>query len=320
MSEELVFHLPDILRNWPWPRRINPFYEECKKESEEWCEAFKAFSPKAQAAFNLCNFNLLASLAYPVLNKEGCRIACDMMNLFFVIDEHSDVAHNGSPRPEGEWIGGEVTRSFWLNVIRTATPNIQKRFIDTFQLYTDSVVQQAIDRDVQYIRDIDSYMAVRRDASGVKSSLTIIAVHLNLPDEVMEHPVIKQFTTLCVDMVMIANDLFSYNVEQSYGHGGHNFITAVMHQLDLDLHAALQWVSDFYDDLIAKFLGLWNSIPVYGGPLDFEVRTYTEGLGNWVRANAQWSFETKRYFGMQGMVILKTRKVVLLPQQPGIGL
>ncbi|KAL4245637.1 Isoprenoid synthase domain superfamily protein [Abortiporus biennis] len=125
MSEELFFHLPDTLRNWPWHRCINPFYEECKKESEEWCEAF---SPKAQKAFNLCNFNLLASLGYPLLNKDGCRIACDLMNLFFVIDEHSDVADNDTVRcqmdcvmdalrnphklrPEGEWIGGEITRS-----------------------------------------------------------------------------------------------------------------------------------------------------------------------------------------------------------------
>ncbi len=56
MSNEVVFHLPDPLRNWPWPRRINPFYEECKTESQEWCESFKAFSPKAQKAFNLGNF------------------------------------------------------------------------------------------------------------------------------------------------------------------------------------------------------------------------------------------------------------------------
>ncbi len=52
MSTELVFHLPDTLRNWPWPRRINPFYEVCKKESQGWCEAFVAFSPNAQTSFN----------------------------------------------------------------------------------------------------------------------------------------------------------------------------------------------------------------------------------------------------------------------------
>lgn len=156
------FRLPDTLRNWPWPRKINPHYAQCKEESSAWCESFQAFSPKAQQAFNRCDFSttkfppnsqhlftfqclgLLASLAYPYLNKgdwtgpllddmllihhqDGCRIGCDLMNLFFIIDEHSDVENiNGArlqadiimdalrnpdiPRPSGEWIGGEVAR------------------------------------------------------------------------------------------------------------------------------------------------------------------------------------------------------------------
>ena len=49
--------IPDTLRFWPWPRHINPHYSTCKKESSEWCESFKAFSPSAQKAFNKCDFS-----------------------------------------------------------------------------------------------------------------------------------------------------------------------------------------------------------------------------------------------------------------------
>jgi hypothetical protein len=83
-------------------------------------------------------------LAYPLLDKgqkcnprenivadrlfpDGCRIGCDLMNLFFVIDEHTDVAdietarsqadiimdairNPHTPRPEGEWIGGKLAQ------------------------------------------------------------------------------------------------------------------------------------------------------------------------------------------------------------------
>jgi Delta6-protoilludene synthase len=55
------------------------------------------------------------------------RTGCDLMNMFFVYDEYSDVAHEDevqvmadiimdalrnphTPRPKGEWVGGEVTR------------------------------------------------------------------------------------------------------------------------------------------------------------------------------------------------------------------
>lgn len=63
------------------------------------------------------------------LEIDALRVACDLMNLYFVIDEHTDVddgkvtekkinivkdaLRNPSiPRPEGEWIGGEITRQF----------------------------------------------------------------------------------------------------------------------------------------------------------------------------------------------------------------
>lgn len=55
------------------------------------------------------------------------RTGCDLMNLFFVIDEHSDLSsvadaetqaqiimnalmNPEKPRPHGEWVGGEVAR------------------------------------------------------------------------------------------------------------------------------------------------------------------------------------------------------------------
>ena len=55
------------------------------------------------------------------------RTGCDLINVLFVFDEYSDVAHEDEvqimanigmdalrnphkPRPRGEWVGGEVTR------------------------------------------------------------------------------------------------------------------------------------------------------------------------------------------------------------------
>jgi hypothetical protein len=77
----------------------------------------------------------------------------------------------------------------------------------------DSVVQQAIDRTNNRIRDIDSYFEVRRDTVGAKSSFAICELYMNLPDTVMDHPVIMKLTELCIDMIIIGNDLCSYKVE-----------------------------------------------------------------------------------------------------------
>ncbi|KAJ7835226.1 terpenoid synthase [Mycena leptocephala] len=315
--EPAQFCIPDTLRNWPWPRQLNPHYQVCKEESSAWCESFHAFSPKAQKAFNRCDFNLLASLAYLSLTKvgaclHGCRVGCDLMNLFFVVDEYSDVADTAGariqadiimdglknphiPRPQGEWIGGEH--------------------------YLDSVVQQAQDRTEQYIRGIDEYFEVRRNTIGAKPSFCINAIEMNIPHEVMTNQHIVTITAACIDMLIIGNDLCSYNVEQARGDDGHNLVTIVMHALNLDLHAALEWISDLHDKLAENFLATYDQVPDY---IDFElnrqVAEYLDGLGNWVwfamndRTSCSSGFKSERYFGKKGAEVQATRTVELLPK------
>ena len=53
--------LPNVLARWPWPRRINPKYAVLKQEADTWITSFRAFSPKAQDAFNRCDFSMCLS-------------------------------------------------------------------------------------------------------------------------------------------------------------------------------------------------------------------------------------------------------------------
>lgn len=43
---------------------------------------------------------------------------------------------------------------------------------------------------------------------------------------------------------------------------------------------------------------------------------YARGLGNWVTANYEWSFESHRFFGEQNNEVLKHQIVELLPKYP----
>jgi len=50
------YHIPNTLESWKWPCRINPHYLEVNAASAAWLRSFEAFSPKAQDAFDRCNF------------------------------------------------------------------------------------------------------------------------------------------------------------------------------------------------------------------------------------------------------------------------
>jgi len=64
-----------------------------------------------------------------------------------------------------------------------------------------------------HIRSVEDYFAVRRKTVGAKPSFAICELYLNIPDDVMKHPVIMKLSELSDDMMILGNDLYSYNVE-----------------------------------------------------------------------------------------------------------
>ncbi|KAI0062689.1 terpenoid synthase [Artomyces pyxidatus] len=326
------FYIPDCLENWNWPRALNPHYAEIKAESAAWARSFGAFSPKAQEAYDRCDFNLLACLAYPRLDKVHIRTACDLMNVCFVFDEYSDVSpveevqrqadiimdalrNPHTPRPAGEWIGGEITRQFWELAIKTASPQSQKRFIQTSEAYTRAVIQEAADRVRHHVRGIQEYFEVRRETIGAMPSFAILELDMDLPDEAVEHPVIQELSSLAVDMILLGNDIASYNLEQARGDDIHNIVTIVMHHEKTDIEGAMCWVARYHKALEARFMELYDQVPKFGGLIDSQLAIYVDGLGNWVRANDQWAFESERYFGKKAPEIQKTRWVTLMRRE-----
>ncbi|KAH0584468.1 hypothetical protein H2248_010004 [Termitomyces sp. 'cryptogamus'] len=257
------------------------------------------------------------------------------MSLFSVFDHYTDVAtphevqqmadmvmdairNPDKARPANECVVGEVARQFWKLSMRYASEGASRRFIESIDEYTASVVQEAEDRAQSYIRSIDEYFHVRRKTVGVKPSLALFQFGLNLPDDVLEDPIIERLTNACIDMIILDNDLYSYNVEQARGDAGHNIITIVMHQKKIGLSEAVNWIGDHHSKLGQQFLNDLKHVPHFDKMIELDVKHYLDGLGNWVRANECWSFESHRYFGMSGREVQQSRKVVLLPRSAQI--
>ncbi|KAF5365843.1 hypothetical protein D9757_012802 [Collybiopsis confluens] len=325
--------IPGTLATWKWPRwHCNPHYAECRAESQAWFESFKAFSPKAQDAWNRCNFSLLAALSFPYQDKERLRASCDLMCLFFVIDEYTDLVDEiearklvdcvmdalrnpDKPRPEGEWVGGEVARQYWQRVLKFATPRGQERFIEIYDEFVSAVVEQANDREHSTIHDVDSFLEVRRNTIGAKPSFAVLELDMSLPDEVVHHPVIVKLRLLATDMLCLGNDIVSYNLEQAQGNDKHNVIKILMEQYGMNVQEAMDSLDEWHKDLERQWNENWAKIPKFGGPIDKDVAHYLDGVATWVRANDTWGFEGERYFGKQGLKVEKTRKINLLPKE-----
>ncbi|RPD81425.1 terpenoid synthase [Lentinus tigrinus ALCF2SS1-7] len=317
------------MADWPWPRKINPYYEEVTAESNAWFKTFKAFTPQSQYAYDKCDFGRLASLSYP----DALRIGVDLMNLVFIIDEYTDVEpapvvremievvidalrNPDKPRPEGEIILGEITRQFWARGRAIATLEPAKHFVEAFTDYVNSVVVQAEDRDNDTIRTIDSYLETRRENIGTRPAHLPAELHLSIPDEAFYHPIIKELEFLCADLVLLDNDIASYNKEQATGDDRHNILTIAMHQFNMSLDSAINWVANHHKEVEMRFLDALERVPSWGPAVDKQVAVYIDQLGTWPRSNYCWAFESGRYFGSKGREYQKTRLVPMLPKQP----
>ncbi|KAG6876666.1 hypothetical protein C0993_001380 [Termitomyces sp. T159_Od127] len=251
------------------------------------------------------------------------------MNWLTFFDESTDIAtpeqaqklaaismdamrNPGKARPVGECVIGEAARQFWDLSSQCATLSARRRFIQEMDKFTASVVQQAQDRAQNYIRNIDDYLLLRRDTIGAKPSFVLLEFKLNLPDEVFEDLVIQRLVNICVDMIILSNDMYSFNVEQAR-RDDHNIVTTLMHHENLDLEEAMKWIRDYASKLVQNFMDALNYVPYFGEEIQGDVKRYLDGLGNWVRANDSWSLECRRYFATGGMEIQQSRKAVLLP-------
>jgi len=88
-----------------------------------------------------------------------------------------------------------------------SSPGFQKRFVHSMDLFFKAVTIQARDRAADAIPDLEDYVAVRRDTSGCKPCWALIeyANGLDLPDEVMEHPIIQSLDEAVNDLVSWSN-------------------------------------------------------------------------------------------------------------------
>ena len=87
-----------------------------------------------------------------------------------------------------------------------------------------------------------------------------------------------------------------------------------MRENNTDLDGAMRWVAEYHAKMEESFMEAKASFPRWGEDTDKQVAQYVDGLGNWVRANDSWSFESARYFGEQGLKIQASRLVTLLPK------
>jgi Delta6-protoilludene synthase len=157
-----------------------------------------------------------------------CQPACVATQVSKIVRHAID--NPGEERPEGELFIGQITKEcvvfessdimdpsrvtsnllsvagrFWQSALKIATPNLTKRFKETFATYLDYVIGEAKMRDTSTFVTVDEFLIHRRECVASLPTLAIPAINLNIPPEAFENPVVKEIENYAADLLFIDN-------------------------------------------------------------------------------------------------------------------
>ncbi|KAJ4478458.1 terpenoid synthase [Lentinula aciculospora] len=336
------FILPDLISHCDFPLVYHSNGDAVAAQSVRWLDTN---CPDLQKKHRNDLYGLqageLTAFCYNTASDERLRVVSDFMNYLFHLDNISDgmmsrdtealsdavmnaLWFNEFYRPTGttkidcvqpkdESNAGKLARDFWGRCIRDAGPGCQARFKENLGLFFEAINIQAIARDAGVIPDLESYIGVRRDTSGCKPCWALIeyALGIDLPDFVVEDPIIITLNQSTNDLVAWSNDIFSYNVEQSRG-DTHNIIVILMNYHGRNLQGAIDYVGDLCRQAIDDFSANRLKIPSWGAEVDDMVQRYVICLQHWIVGSLHWSFQTTRYFGSKGQEVKQSGYVKLI--------
>ncbi|KAJ8461861.1 hypothetical protein ONZ51_g11271 [Trametes cubensis] len=328
--------IPDLLAHWPWPRAINPMYGEVSKEANYWFRSFKLFTPESQHAIDRGDSARIAAMAVPHGSREHLRSCMDYMHVLFTIDEYTDKQPPPTVRAlvdsciammhHHDWYDHgrcptafeEFFAQFWQGAMRIATPQSAKQLTSTITEYLNGTYLEAegmaSDEELRY----DRYLQIRLGSIGVRGFYAFCGLPLSIPDEVFEDPLFVELQYCGSELMLIDNDIISYNRERATSIARFNAITVIMDQLSITYADAVEWLMGRNAQLEKRYMELHE---------DFLSRSYDSSvvredvlelldlMGNLRAANYHWSFEGGRYFGHRGEETRKTHRCPLAPVQ-----
>ncbi|XP_006456413.1 hypothetical protein AGABI2DRAFT_195544 [Agaricus bisporus var. bisporus H97] len=337
-NQPIDFLLPDFLAQWPYERRLHPDYGTVDVESAVWVNEHQFFVAKAQKSFDASRFGLLGCLIFPLNTKDFCRTGCDLANVYFVIDEFTDVAEPQAAaqvcdgvmdvlrnpykeRNPGDKLG-IFMQEFWQRALNLTDPGAAcvKHFIDGFDLYMKSMIQESEDRESKRVRPIDDYLQLRRETFGAQATIALLGFGLEIPEDVLSHPVMESMLLAAMDLLCITNDMHSYSIELARGIAFHNIVSSIILEHGLSVPAAMSWLEDFGKSRVKVFLDGVEKLPSWGPEIDGRVREYIDSVGYLVRGADAWSYESERYWGNKGQEVQRTRVVTIVPKDSQQGL
>jgi hypothetical protein len=300
----------------PFPSRLNTHVETAQQHIVEWVQRFELVTgDTALKRFKAAKFAWLAARAYPTAPLEELLVVADWNVWLFIHDDQCDEAGIGrqpaqlaqlyerlcgilcdEPPLAMDTALAHGLYDLWQRMHQISSAEWRKRFFCSVDNYFESCVWEAENRAVRRVPDIATYIRMRPFAGALNTDVELIepCEHIYLPNAVHVHPVIKNLTLICNNIVCWSNDIISLEKERQSG-DIHNLVIAVRHERHYSWQEAVDCVAEMHNAEVHKFVQLAQQLPRFGADTDAELVRYVVILRAWMRGNLDWAFDTGRY-------------------------
>lgn len=315
--------------------RVNPHYENIRRESEEWLLNHGGFDARMSRFIHRTDFSYFCAVVLPDASAETLRTLCDWGNWVFPFDDAFDngylktnpeearnliemldlIMKDGQFEPEHPLL--IAFKSIWSRLSHSSSEVVRSRFAASMTAYCEAIMQQVqMQASTGLSSTIDALLALRRESIATTPIYALIeyAYGLSLPDDVIKHPSIQRIETIATDIVLIQNDIVSYAKEKALGES-HN-IVSVYHQEGKSLQESFDSAGELLKGRYREWYLTLTQLPTWGEEIDSHVQLYINSVQNVALANLNWSYRAERYWDGNNHEVRKSR-IVTLPLQAG---
>ncbi|KAG1852763.1 isoprenoid synthase domain-containing protein [Suillus subalutaceus] len=323
-SEPAQFILPDLINDCHYPLRQNPHRDAVSRATNQWLvDVGQLVEPEIRGYLD-ADIGGCAAVCYPDADAFHLQVCAEWLIWAFIVDDWMECGvadvqevHEYFNLAIRDPINFDTEQSAALG--KLPAPAAQSGFIRTMGLFFAAVAKNLDDRAKGHMYNLQSFLTLRRNLIGTKPCFALVefVAVIDLPDEVVSHPVVMALEEAALDYAIWSNDVFSYNKEQSRGSAPwENIVAVTMYDRGLDLQGAMDYAGQMCKDAIQRFESNRVILPSWEEEVDRQVAIYVEGLQNVMVGSLNWYPDCPRYVGKDGHAIKRDRIVKLLPKRP----
>ncbi|WP_138968213.1 terpene synthase family protein [Streptomyces sp. YIM 121038] len=247
-----------------------------------------------------CRYPMWDSLVFPRGLAQRVAHSSQMTSLMFEVDDIAILQQALFRNVADAWGADHPYGAAFADVLakfeRNMPERLYKRYLQTWQDWSDAVLRENGYRRSRELPDFDTYLDLRRVSVGLLPYIVTAeyVLDLDLTDLLAADPDLARAGDLAVEHGMFVNDLFSCRAEclkgdyfNAVGVLLHNSVPTLQHAVDL----ICDRIQQADQDRAALGERLHHRYPTPA------MHTYLDTLDDFCAGNLRWSLETTRYNG-----------------------